>query len=30
MIYNAKDWNNDTTETQKDKETCFDAHAGGK
>ena len=30
MIYNAKDWNNDTTETQKDKETCFNAHAGGK
>ena len=28
MIYNTKNWNNDTTESQKKR--CFNAHAGGK
>ena len=28
MIYNAKNRNNDTTESQK-KKTCFNAHEGG-
>ena len=30
MIYNTKNWNNDTTESQKEKKTCCNAHAGGK
>ena len=30
MIYNTRNRNNDTTESQKEKKTCFDAHAGGK
>ena len=23
MIYNTRDWSNDTTESQKEKKTCF-------
>ena len=30
MIYNTKNRNNGTTESQKEKMTCFNAHAGGK
>ena len=30
MIYNTRNWSNDTTESQKEKQTCFNAHAGGK
>ena len=30
MIYNTRNWNKDTTESQKEKKTCFNAHAGGK
>ena len=30
MIYNTKNRKNDTTETQKEKKTGFNAHAGGK
>ena len=30
MIYNTKNRNNDTTESQKEKKTCFNVHAGGK
>ena len=30
MIYNKKNWNNDTTESQKEKKNCFNVHAGGK
>ena len=30
MIYNTRNRNNDTTESQKEKKTCFNAHAGGK
>ena len=30
MIYNPKNQDNDTTESQKEKKTCFNAHAGGK
>ena len=30
MIYNTKKQNNDTTDSQKEKKTCFNAHAGGK
>ena len=29
-IYNTRNRNNDTTESQKAKKTCFNAHAGGK
>ena len=30
MMYNTRYGNNDTTESQKEKMTCFNAHAGGK
>ena len=30
MIYNTKNRNNDTTESQKEKNTCFNVHAGEK
>ena len=30
MIYNTRNWSNYTTETQKEKKTCFNGHAGGK
>ena len=30
MTYNTKKQNNDTTESQKEKKTCFNAHAGEK
>ena len=30
MIYNTRNQNNDTTESQKEKETSFNVHAGGK
>ena len=30
MIYITKNRNNDTTESQKEKKNCFNAHAGGK
>ena len=30
MIYNTRNWSNDTTASQKEKKTCFNAHAGGK
>ena len=30
MIYNTTKRNNDTTESQKEKKTCFNANAGGK
>ena len=30
MIYNTRNGNNETTESQKEKMTCFNAHAGGK
>ena len=30
MIYNTRNQSNNTTETQKKKKTCFNAHAGGK
>ena len=26
MIYNTRDWSNDTTESQKEKKTCFNAN----
>ena len=29
MIYNTKNLNNDTAESQKEKNTCFNAHVGG-
>ena len=30
MIYNTRNRNNDTTESQKEKKNYFNAHAGGK
>ena len=30
MIYNTKNQSNYTTESQKEKNTCFNAHTGGK
>ena len=27
MIYNTRNWSNDTTESQKEKKTCFNAYA---
>ena len=30
MIYKARNRSNDTTESQKEKKTCFIAHAEGK
>ena len=30
MIYNTRNRSNDTTESQKEKKTCFNDHAGGK
>ena len=29
MIYNTRNRSNDTTESQKEKRTCFNTHAGG-
>ena len=26
MIYNTRNWSNDTIERQKEKKTCFNAH----
>ena len=26
MIYNARNWSNDATQSQKEKKTCFNAH----
>ena len=26
MIYNTRNWSNDTSEIQKEKKTCFNAH----
>ena len=26
MISNTRNWSNDTTESQKEKKTCFNAH----
>ena len=30
MIYNTRNRSNDTAESQKEKKTCVNAHAGGK
>ena len=30
IIYNTRNWSNDTTESQKEKNACFNAHAEGK
>ena len=30
MIYNIKNRSNYTTESRKEKKTCFNAHTGGK
>ena len=30
MIYNTRNRNNETTESQKEKNTSFNVHAGGK
>ena len=30
MIYSTRNQSNNTIETQKEKKTCFNAHAGGK
>ena len=30
MVYNTRNWSNDTTESQKEKKTCFNAHVGRK
>ena len=30
IIYNTRNWGNDTTESQKEKKPCFSAHAEGK
>ena len=30
MIYDTKNRNNNTTESQKEKKTCLNAHAEGK
>ena len=30
MIYNTRNQSKDTTESQKEKKTCLNAHAGGK
>ena len=30
MIYNTKNQNNNTTGSQKEKKTCFNAHVGRK
>ena len=30
MMHNTRNWNNDTTESKKEKKTGFKAHAGGK
>ena len=29
MIYDTRNWSNDTVESQKEKKTCFNAHARG-
>ena len=30
MIYNTRNRSNDTTESKKEKKTCFNAQVGGK
>ena len=30
MIYNTRNGSNDTAESEKEKKTCSNAHAGGK
>ena len=30
MVYNTRNHSNYTTESQEEKKTCFNAHAGGK
>ena len=30
MIYNTRNQSNDITESEKEKKTCFNAHARGK
>ena len=30
MIYNTRNWSNDTVESQKEKKACFNVHHGGK
>ena len=30
MIYNTRNRNNNTKESQKEKKTCFNVHVGGK
>ena len=30
MIYNTRNRSNDTTESEKEKKTCFNAHTEGK
>ena len=30
MIYNTRNWSNDTKESQKEGKTCFNGHPGGK
>ena len=30
IIYNARNWSNDKTESQKEKKACFNAHTEGK
>ena len=30
MMYNTRNRNDDTIETQKEKKICFNAHEGGK
>ena len=30
MLYNTRNWSNNTTESQEEKKTCFNVHAEGK
>ena len=30
MIFNTRNWSNDTTKSQKEKKSYFNAYAGGK
>ena len=29
MLYNTRNWSNNTTESQKEKKTCFNVHVEG-
>ena len=29
-MYDTRNWGNDTTESQKERKVCFNAHVGGK